>query len=197
MIARLTGQVCRLAKFKADFSNRNIPPIFASASQKLSLFRPTYEEIDQRIHPDDRRLNGGVKDVLRDMLRDGLRLRESGATFRWFRCSAVPIQKPDGSVQEWIGISVDVHNEKRFDLSAPPSKLTGAQMRAARGILNWSVKQFAKQSRVSPAVVRRLEEYDGALPVSDELIELFQKTLSDAGIELLFPPVGKPGVRPR
>src|SRR5665213_4111929 len=44
MIAHLTGQVCRLAKFKADFSNRNIPPIFASASratQKPSLFRPT------------------------------------------------------------------------------------------------------------------------------------------------------------
>ena len=125
------------------------------------------------------------------------RLLQPDGTYRWFRCSAVPVLSSDGNVQEWVGLSTDIHNEKLLELSAPLSRLTGAQMRAARGILNWSVKRLAEDVGVSPGVVRRLEEYDGALPVSDETMEVFQKALSDAGIELLFPQVGKPGVRLR
>jgi PAS domain S-box-containing protein len=125
------------------------------------------------------------------------RLLQPDGAYRWFRCSAVPILSEDGSVQEWMGVSTDVHDAKLLDLSGSLSRLTGAQMRAARGILNWSVKQLAARAGVSPAVVRRLEEYDGTLPGSGETIELFQKTFSDAGIEFLFPQVGKPGIRPR
>jgi PAS domain-containing protein len=125
------------------------------------------------------------------------RLLQPDGTYRWFRCRAVPILSADGSVQEWMGLSTDVHDAKLLDFSASPSRLTGAQMRAARGILNWSVKQLAARAGVSPGVVRRLEEYDGPLPGSGETIEVFQKTFSDAGIELLFPQIGKPGVRPR
>lgn len=124
------------------------------------------------------------------------RLLQSDGTYRWFRCSAVPILGPEGTIQEWMGISTDVHERKLLD-SASPSRLTGAQMRAARGILNWSVKQLSERAGVSPGVVRRLEEYDGVLPGSDASIEVFQKAFSDAGIEFLFPQVGKPGVRPR
>ncbi|WP_249119023.1 MULTISPECIES: PAS domain-containing protein [unclassified Bradyrhizobium] len=125
------------------------------------------------------------------------RLLQPGGSYRWFRCSAVPILNPEGGIQEWMGVSTDVHDQKVLGLTAPPSRLTGAQMRAARGILNWSVRRLAEQAGVSPGVVRRLEEYDGALPVSDESLEVFRKALSDAGVELLFPQVGKPGVRPR
>ena len=109
----------------------------------------------------------------------------------------MPILNPEGGIQEWMGVSTECMTRKCWVSSAPPSRLTGAQMRAARGILNWSVKRLAEQAGVSPGVVRRLEEYDGALPVSDELLEVFRKALSDAGVELLFPQVGKPGVRPR
>ena len=125
------------------------------------------------------------------------RLLQPDGTYRWFRCGAVPILFPDGTVHEWMGLSTDIHNEKLLDLSAPSSRLTGVQMRAARGILNWSVKRLAEQAGVSPGVVRRLEEHDGALLLSDELMDVFQKTFSDAGIEFLFPRVGKPGVRLR
>lgn len=125
------------------------------------------------------------------------RLLQPDGTYRWHRCRAVPILNPDGTVQEWMGMFADLHDEKPCSLPAPPSSLTGAQMRAARGILNWSVKELADRAGVSPAVVRRLEEYDGMLPVSGELAEKLQNTFSDAGIEFLFPQVGKPGVRPR
>lgn len=125
------------------------------------------------------------------------RLLQPDGTYRWFRCSAVPILTPEGGIQEWIGTSTDVHDQKLSDLSVSPSRLTGAQLRAARGILNWSVRRLAEQAGVSPGVVRRLEEYDGDLPASEQSLEVFRKTLSDAGVELLFPKIGKPGVRPR
>ncbi|MEH2610028.1 PAS domain-containing protein [Bradyrhizobium sp. AZCC 1693] len=125
------------------------------------------------------------------------RLLQPDGAYRWFRCSAVPILTPEGSIQEWMGTSTDIHDQKLLDFSAAPPRLTGAQMRGARGVLNWSVRQLANRAGVSPGVVRRLEEYDGALPVSDESMELFRKALSDAGVELLFPRIGKPGVRPR
>jgi len=125
------------------------------------------------------------------------RLLQPDGTYRRYRFCTVPILNPDGSVQEWMGMSTDVHKEELSGPPAWPSKLTGAQMRAARGILNWSVKQLALRASLSPAVVRRLEEHNGMLPVSDELAEALQKVFSDAGIELLFPQFGKPGVRPR
>lgn len=120
------------------------------------------------------------------------RLLQTDGTYRWFRCSAVPILAADGSIQEWMGTSADVH-----EATSSSSKLTGAQLRAARGILNWSVRQLAGYAGVSQGVVRRLEEYDGVLPGSDESMDVFRRLLSDAGVELLFPKFGKPGVRPR
>ncbi|MEH2482318.1 PAS domain S-box-containing protein [Nitrobacteraceae bacterium AZCC 2146] len=125
------------------------------------------------------------------------RLRQPDGTYRWFRCIAVPVLNADGSAQEWIGISTDVHHEKFVSLPTPSSRLTGAQMRAARGILNWSVKQLAERTKISPSAIRRFEEYDSTPPMHDESVEILQNTFSDAGIEFFFPQVGKPGLRPR
>lgn len=125
------------------------------------------------------------------------RLRQPDGSYRWFRCTAVPVRHPDGSVREWIGISTDVHHEKLVSLPASSSRLTGAQMRAARGILNWSVKQLAEQTKISPSTIRRFEEYDDAPPMDDETMEVLRDTFSDAGIEFFFPQSGKPGLRPR
>ncbi|MEY9299761.1 transcriptional regulator with XRE-family HTH domain [Bradyrhizobium elkanii] len=80
---------------------------------------------------------------------------------------------------------------------AAASKLTGAQIRAARGVLNWSVKDLAGRTGISSAIIRRLEEYNDTPPTPDETMETHRNTFSDAGIEFLFSPVGKPGVRPR
>jgi PAS domain S-box-containing protein len=124
------------------------------------------------------------------------RFRQSDGTYRWFRCSVAPVTTANGLVREWIGISIDVHDKMPPRPSA--SRLTGAQMRAARGLLKWSVRDLARHSGISPAIIRRLEEYDGTPPLSDNsLSELLRSTLSGAGIEFLFPEFGKPGLRPR
>lgn len=124
-------------------------------------------------------------------------LRQPDGTYRWFRCMAVPVTNTDGGIQEWMGISNDVHQERHFIQHAATARLTGAQLRAARGMLNWSVKQLAVRTGISAAIIRRLEEHDDALPMPDETMEILRRAFSDAGIEFLFPSVGKPGARPR
>src|SRR5437867_1852834 len=88
------------------------------------------------------------------------RMRQPDGTYRWFRCSAVPVSNPDGNIREWVGVSIDVHDEKLASLAAASSRLTGAQIRAARGILNWSVKELAERTGISSAVIRRFEDYN-------------------------------------
>jgi transcriptional regulator with XRE-family HTH domain len=75
--------------------------------------------------------------------------------------------------------------------------VTGAQLRAARGILNWSVRQLADAAGVAVSVVRRLEEVDGPPTTFESIFPLIKQAIEDAGVEFLFPPLGKPGVRPR
>ncbi|MDA9404556.1 MULTISPECIES: hypothetical protein [Bradyrhizobium] len=64
-------------------------------------------------------------------------------------------------------------------------------------MLNWSVKQVAKRSGFSCAVIRQLEEYNDTLPGSDDLLQTLLTTFAGAGIEFTFPLVGKQGVRPQ
>ena len=82
----------------------------------------------------------------------------------------------EGGIREWLGISIDIHHEKLSISSAVSSKLTGAQLRAARGMLNWSVKQLAQRTGISSAVIRRLEEYNGVPPMPEEAMLILRST---------------------
>jgi PAS domain S-box-containing protein len=124
-------------------------------------------------------------------------LRWPDGAYRWFRCLAVPVTNPDRSIREWVGISIDVQQEKLSIPAETSLRLTGAQMRGARGMLNWSVKQLAQQTGISSAIIRRFEESNDSPQMPDETMDILRKTLSDAGIDFLFPQVGKPGVRLR
>jgi PAS domain-containing protein/DNA-binding Xre family transcriptional regulator len=124
------------------------------------------------------------------------RLRQSDGSYRWYHCRAVPVPNADGGIREWLGISTDVHQQRVSIQQAAPSRLTGAQLRAARGMLNWSVKQLAARTGISAAVIRRLEEQNGFLHLPEETVSKLCATLSSAGIEFIFG-AGKPGVRPR
>ncbi len=74
--------------------------------------------------------------------------------------------------------------------------LTGAQLRAARGILNWSVRELSQAASVSSSTIRRLEEMNGPPPGREDALKPLQAALEAGGVEFLFPPSGRPGVRP-
>ena len=123
-------------------------------------------------------------------------LRQPDGTYRWYHCKALPVTDADGNIREWLGISTDVHQQRPSIQHAALPRLTGAQLRAARGMLNWSVKQLAARTGLSAAVIRRLEEQNGFLRLPDDTLTSLCDALSSAGIELIFG-AGKPGVRPR
>ena len=124
-------------------------------------------------------------------------IRHPDGTYTWRRSQGEPILDDKGNVKEWLGLNVDVE-QRTANASRPQlNRITGAQIRAARGLLKWSVMDLAEQSGVSRATIRRLEEIDGPPPQQERALTLIESALSRAGIDLLFPEVGKPGIRPR
>lgn len=78
----------------------------------------------------------------------------------------------------------------------PMEGLTGAQVRAARGILRWTVEALARAAGVSPSTVKRIEAADGAPVVAEGSLSAVAKALRTAGVEFLFAAGRAPGVRP-
>ena len=74
--------------------------------------------------------------------------------------------------------------------------ITVEQIRAARGLLNWSQSELAKKAGLSLPTVKRVEAKRG-VPVSDEARANLQKALERAGIEFIEENGGGPGVRLR
>ena len=74
--------------------------------------------------------------------------------------------------------------------------LTSSQVRAARGLLDWSMVDLAKAARVSVSTVKRFE--DGRLaPVSDETVALMQDAFETEGVRFLPDDGNGPGLRYR
>ena len=74
--------------------------------------------------------------------------------------------------------------------------LTGAQIRGARGMLNWSASDLAARSGVSVPTIRRLEKESGSTANAYErtLIDL-KRAFEEAGVEFIGTPEDCPGVR--
>lgn len=123
------------------------------------------------------------------------RLREPDGSYQWRRCYAAPLANADGSVREWVGFSLYIH-QHRIGAASNTKLITGAQIRAARGILNWSVRSLADRSGLSPAVVRRIEEQDGITNNADDSVMLIKDALSAGGVEFFVLPEGEAGVFP-
>lgn len=75
--------------------------------------------------------------------------------------------------------------------------ISGAQMRAARGLLGISSRDLATLSGVSWATIKRFEEVKGIPPSRGGTLERVTRALEAAGIEFIGDPINSPGVRLR
>lgn len=126
------------------------------------------------------------------------RLQSAGGAYRWVVARGAPITGEEGVVREWIVTLIDAPDVKAAaDRAEDQRLLSGAQIRAARAILNWSVRDLAEKAVVPISTIRRLEEFDGTLETPVVKAAAIRNTLEQAGCEFLFPRSGKPGVRPR
>ncbi|WP_424830618.1 helix-turn-helix domain-containing protein [Ruegeria sp.] len=70
-------------------------------------------------------------------------------------------------------------------LRAGESLVTGKQIRAARGALNWSVRQLAEQSGVGAATISRYEAVDGVPQSRKDNLHKLRRTLESRGIRFV------------
>lgn len=85
---------------------------------------------------------------------------------------------------------------RNLDFRIEPTT-TAAQIRAGRGMVNWSVRELAEAAGVAPITVKRLESTDDGMGVSIESAAAIRVALEHAGVEFVFEPNANPGVRPR
>lgn len=86
------------------------------------------------------------------------------------------------------------HDAERLDLRAPAAetfgaleeaRITGAQLRAARALLNWSIAQLAAAARVSPTTVKRIEAGDGRAVVRGSISLSIRAACEQRGISFI------------
>ncbi len=73
--------------------------------------------------------------------------------------------------------------------------ITSAQIRAARGMLDWSRKDLAEKSSVSFASMMRLESFDGVPSSNVKTLDAIKKAFENADIEFIGTPENGAGVR--
>ena len=125
------------------------------------------------------------------------RLLSLGGAYRWVNVRGAPITSQEGVIREWIVTVIDAPDVKTLAQADDQRLLSGAQIRAARAVLNWSVRDLAEKAGVPVSTIRRLEEFDGTLETPLAKASAIRVTLEQAGTEFIFPRTGKPGVRPR
>jgi len=73
--------------------------------------------------------------------------------------------------------------------------ITSAQIRAARGMLDWSRKDLAQFSGVSFASMMRIESFDGVPSSNFKTLDAIKTAFEKAGIEFIGTPESGAGVR--
>ncbi|KIQ05562.1 transcriptional regulator [Agrobacterium tumefaciens] len=74
-------------------------------------------------------------------------------------------------------------------------EITGAQIRAARGLLRWSAKELAMAASIGVATISRAEVQDGRPPLTSANLKAIRKAFEDRGIEFIPTNGGGVGVR--
>jgi transcriptional regulator with XRE-family HTH domain len=75
--------------------------------------------------------------------------------------------------------------------------IVGAQLRAARALLNWSASEVADKSSSTRNTIQRLEQSAGIPSSKIQTILIIKKMFEDAGVEFIGSPDNGPGVRLR
>jgi hypothetical protein len=74
--------------------------------------------------------------------------------------------------------------------------ITGAQVRAAKALLDWSGTRLAEEANVAISTIRRVEACDGLLATASvKVLQSIKAALECGGIEFIGTPDDRPGVR--
>ena len=74
-------------------------------------------------------------------------------------------------------------NSDRWSYSKPP--ISGAQIRAARALLKWSVRELSDQCRISRSAITRGERVNGTPSMQALNLHAIRQVFEEHGIEFL------------
>lgn len=113
--------------------------------------------------------------------------------------SGGPLRDANLDIREFVGISLDIEAERVLPETSGKEEqtITGAQIRAARGLVKWSVQDLSEASGVSIAIIRRCEATDGFCLTGRQEELALKEALMRAGARFYFHPGSKPSVAPR
>ena|ERR1700761_2247752 len=89
-----------------------------------------------------------------------------------------------------IGVNTKCSKEHKVSI-------TGGQIRAARGFLQWTAAELAERAKVGLSTVRRAEDAVGPPPVTAANVEAIIRALEAGGVEFIPENGGGVGVRMR
>ena len=73
--------------------------------------------------------------------------------------------------------------------------IIGAQIRAARALLNWSASDFADKCSLTRNTIQRLEQSEGVPSAKIQTLLDLKRAFEEAGVEFIGTPDNGPGVR--
>lgn len=139
------------------------------------------------VHPNDRdRVRTAYRTAIADatVYNIDYRILETDGRYGWFNARSTPVRDASGFVREWQGIILPIADEQRAATETRGNEvgaLTGAQIRGARGLLDWSLAQLASASGVSVSTIKRMEDGgEGSTRVSKS--DAVRRALEDGGV---------------
>lgn len=74
-----------------------------------------------------------------------------------------------------------MHNHRSY----PKATITAPQLRAARALLDWSVRELARRCGVSNSAISRAERVSGDPHMQARNVDAIRRALEESGIEFL------------
>ena len=73
--------------------------------------------------------------------------------------------------------------------------ITSGQIKAARGLLGWTVQELANQAELGFTTIVRMESVDGVPPSQVKTLNAVRRAIEKAGVEFIGSPDSQAGVR--
>lgn len=162
------------------------------------------------VHPADReRLRQAIHDMVENMagMEIEYRVRHCSGRHVWMCSTGAPVLDADDKISGWVGVcklaavpDLDPHAVETAPASHALAKdelrlVSGAQVRAARGLLRWGVRELAEASGASVSTIRRIEE-DDSVPASRDarILQAVRAAFARAGVQFFRAPDGSGAV---
>lgn len=154
-----------------------------------------------------------LRQAIHDMVESGAgieieyRVRHHRGHHHWMRSTSAPVLDEEERVSGWVGVckmvaAPDVEPQAGGALPEIQALamdelqlVSGAQVRAARGLLRWGVRELAEASGASASTIRRIEEGDSVPESRDaRLLHAVRAAFSRAGVQFFRAPDGSGAV---